>query len=62
VKVLGARQTGGGFGGCTLNLVHQDAVSEFVTDATEAYKKAFDIDLEWFEVVPSEGTTARWIK
>jgi len=55
--VLGARQTGGGFGGCTLNVVHQDAVDNFVTAATKAYKKEFDIELEAFEVKPSGGTT-----
>jgi len=60
-QVLGARQTGGGFGGCTLNIVHKDAVADFVSNATTAYKTAFDIDLEWFEVTPSEGTTANWV-
>ncbi|MDO6517233.1 galactokinase [Zobellia uliginosa] len=55
-KVLGARQTGGGFGGCTLNIVHGDAVDDFVARAAKAYKEKFDIDLEAFEVQPSGGT------
>jgi galactokinase len=54
--VLGARQTGGGFGGCTLNIVHKDAVSDFVEAATQAYKEVFNIELEAFEVKPSAGT------
>ncbi|MGI9552920.1 MAG: galactokinase [Aurantibacter sp.] len=54
--VLGARQTGGGFGGCTLNIVHKDAVDSFISAAEMAYKKRFDIDLEAFEVQPSRGT------
>jgi len=55
--VLGARQTGGGFGGCTLNLVHEARIDEFVAEAGQAYKKAFAIDLEAFEVRPSGGTS-----
>jgi galactokinase len=54
--VLGARQTGGGFGGCTLNIVHKDQVNDFVEAATKAYKVAFNIELEAFEVKPSAGT------
>ncbi len=55
-KVLGARQTGGGFGGCTLNIVHESAVEDFKREAADAYKKTFNIDLEAFEVRPSGGT------
>ena len=55
-SVLGARQTGGGFGGCTLNIVHEDAVDEFTATATKAYKEKFNIELEHFEVRPSRGT------
>lgn len=55
--VLGARQTGGGFGGCTLNIVHKDMADQFIKEATAAYKEAFNIDLEAFEVKPSAGTT-----
>ena len=54
--VLGARQTGGGFGGCTLNIVHKDKVEAFVKEAAKAYKEAFNIELEAFEVQPSAGT------
>lgn len=56
-SVLGARQTGGGFGGCTLNIVHEDAVEQFVEKAAKAYRKEFEIDLEAFEVKPSGGTS-----
>lgn len=56
-QVLGARQTGGGFGGCTLNIVHESAVGDFVSAATKAYKDKFDITLEAFEVRPSGGTS-----
>jgi galactokinase len=38
--VYGARMTGGGFGGCTVNLVATDAVEEFGRYMTEGYKKA----------------------
>lgn len=57
--VLGARQTGGGFGGCTLNIVHRDAVDEFIEKATVAYKNRFNIALEAFTVRPSAGTMVR---
>jgi len=56
-SVLGARQTGGGFGGCTLNIVHENEAEDFKRKATEAYRKAFGIDLEAFEVKPSGGTS-----
>jgi len=54
--VLGARQTGGGFGGCTLNIVHENAVETFIAVASDAYKKEFGIELTSFEALPSEGT------
>jgi galactokinase len=36
--VHGARMTGGGFGGCTVNLVHQDALEQFRRRITERYR------------------------
>ncbi len=55
--VLGARQTGGGFGGCTLNILHEEAVEQFIANASKAYLEKFNIQLEAFEVQPSGGTS-----
>ncbi len=55
-RILGARMMGGGFGGCTLNLIHKDAVDTFAEKASKAYKDEFGIDLSYFQTVPSEGT------
>ena len=56
-SVLGARMMGGGFGGCTINLVHEDAIEEFVKAASAAYEKECNLKLTWFEASPSEGTS-----
>jgi galactokinase len=38
--VYGARMTGGGFGGCTVNLVHETAVERFRLFMAERYRQA----------------------
>ncbi|OLD14901.1 MAG: galactokinase [Acidobacteriales bacterium 13_1_40CM_3_55_5] len=38
--VYGARMTGGGFGGCTINLVRTDAVNDFQFRVADAYQKS----------------------
>jgi len=38
--VYGARMTGGGFGGCTVNLVKSDAAAQFEKSVSVAYEKA----------------------
>ena len=43
--VLGSRIMGGGFGGCTINVVHQNHIENFIASSTEAYKDKFNIDL-----------------
>ncbi len=58
-QVLGARLMGGGFGGCTINIVHQDAVDAYVKEASEAYEKKFNIKLTSFEALPSQGTSIK---
>jgi len=41
--VYGARMTGGGFGGCTINLVEREAVTEFQTSVAHEYEKLTDL-------------------
>lgn len=55
-QTLGARMMGGGFGGCTLNLIHEDAIEGFVQKASKAYTSKFGINLTHFQTVPSQGT------
>lgn len=55
-KVIGARVMGGGFGGCTINIVHKNFIEQFTNEASEAYFKKFNIKLTAFEAMPSQGT------
>jgi galactokinase len=55
-EVLGSRLMGGGFGGCTINLVHEDMADSFIKTVSEAYEKEFNIKLTSFEGHPSTGT------
>lgn len=52
---LGARMTGGGFGGCTVNLVLADRVDEFVANVSQSYKKQTGLEPDIYISVPSEG-------
>ncbi len=56
-QILGSRMMGGGFGGCTINLIHKHAVANFIEEASVAYKEKFHIDLTSFITVPSQGTS-----
>jgi galactokinase len=51
----GARMTGGGFGGCTVNLVAPDAVEHFQKLIRMRYQERFRIDPAIFRCHPSEG-------
>jgi galactokinase len=53
--VLGARQMGGGFGGCTLNLVQTAALADLIQDTTTAYHQTFGLELKVYPVQLSEG-------
>jgi galactokinase len=43
--VLGARMMGGGFGGCTINLVKEEAVDELVKKISKDYQQAMNLEL-----------------
>lgn len=55
--VVGARMMGGGFGGCTINLVAKENKEAFIKEAAQAYKQQFGIDLRAYEVAISQGTS-----
>lgn len=54
-QVVGSRMMGGGFGGCTINLVKETFVNEFMELASKAYKEQFDINLTSILVATSNG-------
>ena len=54
--VYGSRMMGGGFGGCTINLIEAEKIEEYITEAETAYHNKFGISLDAITVVPGEGT------
>lgn len=54
--VLGARMMGGGFGGCTLNLVEKGAADTFISKTKKTYKKEIGADIEIYRASLSGGT------
>ncbi|MDP3358026.1 MAG: galactokinase [Lutibacter sp.] len=54
--VLGARMMGGGFGGCTINLIAKSATESFKKVVSEAYKNKFKKDCSIYFVELSDGT------
>lgn len=55
-EVLGARMMGGGFGGCTINIVHQSFVDLLIERIAPAYQAKFHKELDPIKIVPSNGT------
>ena len=55
-SVLGARMMGGGFGGCSINLVEKGTENELIARISEDYRNAFGIELNAYKVKISKGT------
>jgi galactokinase len=53
--VLGARMTGAGFGGCTVNLVRADAAENFAQAVAIGYEKALGLKAEIYVCRASDG-------
>ena len=53
--VYGCRMTGGGFGGCTVNLVSPERVDAFKQHIAAAYKRQWNIEAQIYDCPPAEG-------
>ncbi len=53
--VTGCRIMGGGFGGCTINLVKEDLYDKFIATAVSEFKAKFGHEPKIIEVVISDG-------
>lgn len=53
--VTGSRVMGGGFGGCTINLVKAELYDNFLATVSEKYKEKFGITCKFYPVVISDG-------
>jgi galactokinase len=56
--VYGARMTGGGFGGCTINLVQRDKAEAFATNVSEGYERAMGQEPEIYICTAGDGLTS----
>jgi galactokinase len=54
--VLGSRMMGGGFGGCTINLVKEESVDKIIEEAYRQYKKVVGLELTAYTAQIENGT------
>ncbi|WP_158856218.1 galactokinase [Lunatibacter salilacus] len=55
--VLGARMMGGGFGGCTLNLIKKQEKETFIAEISASYLREFGRSPKFYEVQIEDGTS-----
>jgi galactokinase len=55
-EVLGARMMGGGFGGCTINIVKDEAIDELTAKLTQLYREQFGLNLSTYVVETGNGS------
>ena len=54
--IYGSRMMGGGFGGCTINLIEADKIDAYFEEVKKVYQEKFNITPTAITVVPDEGT------
>lgn len=54
--IYGSRMMGGGFGGCTINLIEADKIAEYSKEISEAYFNKFNRKMDVISVSAGEGT------
>ena len=56
-NVLGSRMMGGGFGGCTINIIDEQKIDEITEKLFSSYKKELGLQLTSYIVKASDGTS-----
>ena len=54
--VIGARMMGGGFGGCTINLVQKDAIDQLIAEIKPTYEEKMQLPLDCYVTSIEQGT------
>lgn len=55
-SVLGARMMGGGFGGCTINIIKEEAIKDLQEKLSKQYKDAMGLELSTYVAQIENGT------
>jgi galactokinase len=53
--VAGARMMGGGFGGCTINIIEEKSIDRIVSRVSDEYKNKTGLDMETYIVETGHG-------
>jgi len=56
-EVLGARMMGGGFGGCTINIVEEEKIADLIEELSSKYLLQFGLKLDAYIVQTDNGTS-----
>lgn len=56
--VLGARMMGGGFGGCTINIIRDEAIEELSEKLSKDYQQAMNLELSVYIAQTDDGSSA----
>jgi galactokinase len=55
-QILGARMIGGGFGGCTINLISKQFTEQFKSEIAKSYYKKFKHHCDFYTITIEKGT------
>ncbi len=57
-QIIGSRMMGGGFGGCTINIIESENADEILSKISSAYGQKFSVSAEIYKVQIADGTHA----